>query len=204
MRIPQVDSMNILSSSIVPSGCTMVCVEEQLLKATGRIWELAGIFTSKDVPNSVKFAKYVERILPIALYNAGCWVWNGALQARLGACENLTLRRMIGLRRRTDETWLALHKRTIRVARRLYYRNGHESISVRALYRSCKVLAPYIVLRFRAMTKRFCRGHLDSNFVPPYGVKRPQTFIIIVCFTYVLQAFSVDTVWHVRIGVGTE
>ena len=135
LHVPLVEKMNVLGSSLLPDGSSMACVEEQLLKATRRFWELAGIFVCKSVPISTKFSEYVKRIVPVALNNCGAWVWCSGSLAKLGAWEGLTLRRAYGLRRRSGETWLAWHKRSIRVTRSLFARCGHEPLAARALAR---------------------------------------------------------------------
>ena len=62
------------------------------------------------------------------------YIWSAAVAARVGAWENLTLRRMYGLRKLATEHWESYYRRTIRASRDLF-RKSHPPIAICVLTR---------------------------------------------------------------------
>jgi len=110
-------------------------IEHRLRKGDACFWGLKDILLAKDLPLNVRFEEYVKRVQPVVLFSSGCWVWSRQMFFLLYRWENCILRRMAGLRRKTDESFASYQQRSTKVGRILFHKSGRRSLCTLALHR---------------------------------------------------------------------
>eukprot|EP00973_Karenia_brevis_P017060 2341521-Karenia_brevis.AAC.1 len=77
--------------------------------------------------------EYAKRVQPIALYGAGCWIWCKQLFGILYRWENAMLRRIMNVKRKTDEPFAKFIRRSTTDARAFFHKQGFDSLPTLAL-----------------------------------------------------------------------
>ena len=99
-------------------------VASQLAKAQGTFWSMAYIFKNRCIPREVRFKKYIQLVVSVALHGAGSWVWTTKIANQLQTFENKCLRIICNFTRETfnDEldNWVVWIRRTSKMATSLH------------------------------------------------------------------------------------
>ena len=102
LKVAHVTSIKALGVSLDALGSTGTSSLHNVHKALRAFWA-DPCLRSKDLSVAMKFARYVERIQPIAAYNCGSWTWSHTLRVRLEAMETRMLSAMAPVFRRPGE-----------------------------------------------------------------------------------------------------
>ena len=143
--VPNVDNMEVLGTQLEKSGSTKPSLQHRSAKAEKALWSDKDVLMSKCIPLSVRFRRYVERVVPRFLHGCGSWAWSQSLLQSIITWEGKALRRILGSRRHPDDDWLTWFRRCTRMARSLYIKSGFTPLAVlvlREIHRAASRLQP--------------------------------------------------------------
>ena len=125
LPVISVAHMDILGTRQSRLGETCIAVDHRLQKGTAAFWANKDLFMCRSVCLKVRLQELTRRVIPVALFGSGAWVWSRALVLRVRAWERSLLRRVVGIKRKPGELFVDFVKRSTRVSERLSVQHGY-------------------------------------------------------------------------------
>ncbi len=121
-----VTHMDVLGTRQSRLGETSVAVDYRLQMGSAAFWASKDLFMCRSMCLKVRLQEFAKRVLPVALFGRGAWVWSRALVLRVRSWERILLRRIAGVKRLPEEGFVDFIKRSTHVSLRLAAQHGYQ------------------------------------------------------------------------------
>ena len=198
-RTPTLSPLGVLLDNTADTHST---VQERLVKAGKTFWAMGDFLRASHVPLRERWDTFAAKVAPVALYSSDLWVMGQKTFDLVMAWETAFLRRMLGFRRKAEETWLCFQQRSGKAAIQLYTKAGHQLLVVRwaksvICWREVWCLGEENLICWKAVnisSKQFSGGAMPGGRLFPIGdrgvrqtlAKRATVF----CTTVMLRALA--------------
>ena len=150
----------------------------QLLKAQGAFCSEAAVLLCPYVSLEKKIRHYIKCIVPVALHGCGCWTVKLAVLEALSGFEARSLKRMVGLEKKANMTWVQWHRQSVHLGRHAMCSLQHNTLTVRFCERlikfahgifSCKGCVP------SSMVQRVLTWKSTTHWKTTEAISQPLT-----------------------------
>ena len=117
-------------------------VWHRLRKVTKAFFILKTMLCNADLSMRTRINEFAKRVQPVASYGSSAWFWSRSLHNELELWENPLLRRIAGIKRKPDKTYVSHVQRSNGIARRFFHRYGQKiqvNLFVELLHRAASV-----------------------------------------------------------------
>ena len=128
------DSFQVLGSPVAFRGLAHLLGGEMAARARRAFWGHKAELTA-GVALKPRLGLHLTYVRPAALWGASAWPIQENLLKMANTQQLQQIQRMLGLRRKHNESWASWHQRTMRLARAVMHREGVKRWSTRALER---------------------------------------------------------------------
>ena len=116
-------------------GCSEACMWHRISKANSMFYAKKALFCDPKLPVKKRVEAFYSTCVPAALHGAGEWAKTQSMFQALRIWELGKLRRVLCLRRRPNEGWVDLLKRTGVIAARQLKKHGQQRVQTLAMRR---------------------------------------------------------------------